>query len=76
MIQIEQMIMRVPGMSEEEARLLGQEAAQQISAHLPEQAGYRYIPNLNVQLSLPANASRSELVSLLAENLLAQLKTA
>jgi hypothetical protein len=76
MTQIEEMIIRVPGIGEEEARLLGQEVAQQISARLPEGASNRYIPNLDVQLSLSSNVSRSEMVNAIAERLLIQLKTA
>jgi hypothetical protein len=76
MMQIEEMIIRVPGLGEEEARLLGQEVAQQISARLPEGASNRYIPNLAVQLSLSAQVSRSEMANAIAEQLLTQLITA
>lgn len=75
-MQIEEMNIRVPGLGEEEARLLGQEVAQQISARLPEGMGNRYIPNLDVQLSVSAHASRSEMVNAITEQLLIQLKTA
>jgi hypothetical protein len=76
MMQIEEMIIRVPGLGEEEARLLGQEVAQQISARLPEGASNRYIPNLAVHLSLSAQVSRSEMANAIAEQLLTQLITA
>jgi hypothetical protein len=76
MMQIEEMIIRVPGLGEEEARVLGQEVAQQISARLPEGMGNRYIPNLAIQLSLSAHVSRSEMANAIAEQLLTQLITA
>ena len=75
-MQIEEINIRVPELGEEEARLLGQEVAQQISTRLPEGIGNRYIPSLDVQLSVSPHISRSEMVNAITEQILIQLKTA
>jgi hypothetical protein len=74
MTQIEEMIIRVPHMGEEEARMLGQEVAQRLNEGLPESATDRYIPALNVQLSLTAGMSAGEMATAISEQLLQKLK--
>ncbi len=62
MLEIEQLILRIPNVSPEEGRQMSQQIAQQIAAKLPAQNQSRYIENLDLQLRLSQNISNQQMV--------------
>ena len=74
MIQIDELVLRVPGMSNDEGRRLGQEVAERVSAQLPESSSDQRIGELTIRLTTSPGASRSQLAEAIAEQILQQLK--
>ncbi|MEJ7828883.1 MAG: hypothetical protein WKF91_11820 [Segetibacter sp.] len=74
MIQIEEMIIRVPGMGAEDARLLGGEVASRMAARIPETIENKQIDELNIRLSLSPGMGRDALADNIATQILQQLK--
>lgn len=76
MIQIDEMVLRVPGMPENEAGNLGREVAELISNELPADIGDHVIPDLNIKInasSLPGNRSMAMHI---AEQIIREIKLA
>lgn len=76
MIQIDEMVLRVPGMPEAEAGDLGRQVAELVSNELPADMGDHVIPDLNIRMnasSLPGNRSMAMHI---AEQIVREIKLA
>jgi hypothetical protein len=74
MIQIDEMVIRVPGLNEEEGRRLGEDVAQFVAGRLPAGLAGRHIAALNIKL--PYTSDQSQLAAIITEQILQQLKSA
>ena len=70
MLEIEELVLRVPGYTREEARRLGQEVAQSIADGLSHQQGSINLGALDLRVNIPPGTSRSQLAKLIAEAIL------
>ncbi|MBV6425961.1 MAG: hypothetical protein KIPDCIKN_00452 [Haliscomenobacter sp.] len=75
MIQIDEMILRLPGISEEEGRQLGLDVAQRLAANAPDYPEDQHLGALNLQLSLSPSLSREQISDAIASQILGQLQT-
>lgn len=75
MIQIDEMILRLPGISEEEGRQLGLDVAQRLAANAPDYAEDQHLGALNLQLSLSPSLSREQMTNAIASQIWRQLQT-
>ncbi len=76
MIQIDEMVLRVPGMPEAEAGDLGRQVAELVSNELPADMGDHVIPDLNIRINaslLPGNRSMAMHI---AEQIVREIKLA
>jgi hypothetical protein len=69
MLEIEELILRVPGYTREEARQLGQEVARRVADGLSE-GGNGHLGALDLRVNVPPGTSRSQLAKLIAEAIL------
>lgn len=70
MVQIEELTLRVPGHSAEEARGLGNEVARRVADGLSTQQKDRHLCALDLQVSIPRGTTRSRMARLIAEAIL------
>jgi hypothetical protein len=71
-IEIGNLLLKIPGLSPDEARGLGEEVAHRLSvraAELPVWNRVRRFEALDVSLSLPPGASRQQLAGLIVESI-------
>ncbi len=75
MIEIKELILRIPGLNPEEAQKLGEEVAQRLADNLPPGVGSRcYLDHLNVHLTIPTGASRSHLAHMISDAILKRIE--
>lgn len=74
MIEIQEMVIRVPGLEEGQARQLGQDVAEHIAVGLPSITENQNIDSLNVTVSIEEGLSNNKMAELIAEQLLGQIK--
>ncbi len=74
MIQINELVMRVPGMQEEHASHLGREVAELVASELPANSGNRSIPELRVKLDLGALRPGVPMAVSIAEEILREIR--
>ena len=67
MVQIEELILRVPGISEEEAGTMGNEVAQLVADGLTSQQEDRHFGVLDMRVTIPPGTSRTRMAKLIAE---------
>lgn len=72
-LRIEQLRLRIPGLSGEEARELGSEVAQRVADGLPTGAGPQQLGALDLRVMLPTGTERDRLATLIAEAVLGRL---
>ena len=75
MIQIDEMIIRVPGLGKDEARELGEAVATNLAAELPDDFDSRQVNELNVGFSLPVGMSKAMMPEYISKQILQQLNT-
>lgn len=73
MIQINEMIIRVPNFSKEEARQLAGQIARQIAGNFSSKEDTRYIERIDVKLTIPGNASQREQAAMITDAILAKI---
>jgi hypothetical protein len=73
MIEINELVLRVPGMGEEEGRLLGNEVAEKLAQALPPAHIHTNVDEIN--LSIPGNwgGGRSVMANSIVQQILTQL---
>jgi len=69
-IKIEDFVLRVPGLSEEEAGILGQEVAQQVADGLADYQNVRHLGALHLRLNIPHGTSRADMSKVISEAIL------
>lgn len=74
MTEINEMVIRVPGMGEAEARSMGEAVAGKMAAMLPADTGDRNIDELNIKLSITPGAANETMADDIAKQILQQLK--
>jgi hypothetical protein len=70
MLEIEELILRVPEVGEDEARGLGREVARRVADGLPTQGKNQQLGTLDLQVKIPPGTSRSRMAMLIAEAIL------
>ncbi|MCF6407757.1 hypothetical protein L3C95_33025 [Chitinophaga filiformis] len=74
MIEIDELLIRMPGLSEEEGRRLAEMVAGYLGAHLPEGISEQHISTLTVQMQLHSKMDHDAMSVAIAERILQQLK--
>jgi len=68
--KIEDFVLRVPGLSEEEAGILGQDVAQQVADSLADYQNVRHLGALHLRVSVPHGTSRTDMSKVISEAIL------
>ena len=76
MIQIDEMVLRVPGMPEAEAGDLGRQVAELVSNELPANMGDHVIPDLNIKLDASSLSGNRPMAMHIAEQIVREIKLA
>ena len=74
MIHIEEFILRMPGLSEEDAHSVAREVAISISDGLSTRQLDRHIGTLDLKVAIPQGASHCRMATLIAESILKGLE--
>lgn len=74
MIQIDEMVLRVPGMPQEEASLLGREVAQLVASALPTDIGNYNVAELQVKINASSFSPGTSMAAAIAEQIVRQIK--
>ena len=72
-LHIESLHLRVPGLTAEEGRRLGEEVARQMGASVPARATPLHLGALDLRLTLPSGLSRARLAQEIAMAILERL---
>lgn len=74
MIQIDELVIRVPGTGNEESHhLLGKEVAQRVAEALPDETRGKQIAEMNIQLTAHTKISTIAIADLIAEHIIRQI---
>ena len=73
-VRIDELRLRVPGLSAEEGRALGTEVARRISEALPQQGRAEHLGALEVRLAIPAGTPANRLAERVAEEIAKRLR--
>jgi hypothetical protein len=76
MIQIDDLVLRVPGYSPDEARELGEEVAKQVAANLPDGMKAGKIPAIDIKLQATQHKGKDELAKAIAKQIVEKIKWA
>jgi hypothetical protein len=76
MIEIQDLVLKVPNISPEEGQQMGTDIAQRVAAALPEGTSDRTIGELNLRLSFAPNMSREAMTTAIANRIIDQLTLA
>jgi hypothetical protein len=74
MTEINELLLRVPGLNRSEAQRLGEEVADRLSREMPDMKGRAYIENLSVSIPQDSGGSRVGLADRISEQILTQLR--
>jgi hypothetical protein len=72
--RIEELVLRIPGISAGEARVLVDEVVRRVRAGLPDSFQPVTLPRVHVRLALPRGAAREQLAERIARAVLDQLQ--
>lgn len=73
-IRIDQLRLRVPGLTEEEARKLGAEIARRVADALPPHRRVEHLGSLDLHIAVPSGTSKDRLAERIAEEILKRLQ--
>jgi len=73
-IRIEELHLRVPGLSREEARRLAEDVARLVAEALPASGRSERLGALDIRTSIPSATPRDRLASLIAGSILEKLR--
>jgi hypothetical protein len=73
MLRIDELTLRIPGLSEDDGHRLGKAVASRLSARWPGSLATRQFDELNVQLIAPPNATTDQLAEAIVSQLLKQI---
>ena len=74
MVEINEMVLRVPGMNKQDGQSIGELVAGKMAEGLAGETGNKTIGELNVKLSLPSGISDEAMAEDIAQQVLNQLK--
>lgn len=74
MIQIEEMVLRVPGLAQEQAGRLGREVAQLVANALPQDTGNYTIPELQLKINASSFSPGTSMAADIAAQIVRQIK--
>jgi hypothetical protein len=72
-LDIENLCLRIPGLSAEESRRLGEEIAQRLAGRLPARRTPLCLDALNLHLTVPVGTERGRLAELITAAILEKL---
>ena len=72
-VQIENLHLRIPGISREEGRGMGEEVAERISQSLPGDGKRQRLGALTMRVKLPVGTPRDQIAKLIALSILEKL---
>lgn len=72
-VQIENLHLRIPGVSREEGRRMGHEVAEQISQSLPADGKREQLGAVTMRVKLPIGTPRDQIAKLIALSILEKL---
>ncbi len=75
MIQIDDLVLRVPGYSQDEALQLAGEVAKQVAANLPEGMKGGRIPAIDIKLQTP-HSGKDEMAKAISKQIIEKIKWA
>lgn len=75
MIEIREMVLRIPGFSAREGEWMGAEVARLLADQLPEGIGTRHLEQLHLRVALPPQTSRVRMAGLISTAILGQLQS-
>ena len=70
MVEIDELVLRVPGYNENDGRILGQEVVGRVAAGLTDQQRDNHIESLDLKVNVPDGISKSEMAKLISEAIL------
>lgn len=73
-VRIERMTLRVPRLSQEEGRSLGQEVMRRVADGIPPVMSERQLDALNIKVSIAEGTDRSRMAKLIAEAILERMR--
>jgi hypothetical protein len=73
-VQIDQLQLRIPGLSRKEGRRMGEEVAERISQSLPADGKNQQLGALTMRVKLPVGTPRDQIAKLIALSILEKLK--
>ena len=73
-IRIDQLRLRVPGLTEQEGRQLGEEIARRVADALPTHGRVEHLGSLDLRISVPSGTSKHRLAERIAEEILKRLQ--
>lgn len=72
-VQIDQLHLRIPGLSREEAACLGADVAEQIAQSLPSDGRREHLGALDMRVSIQHGTPRDQIARLIARSILEKL---
>ena len=73
MIRIDEMVLRIPGLNEQEGHALGQMVAQRLAGRLAEDTIARHLDAVNIQLTMLPGMTHLQLADEITEQILRQM---
>ncbi len=74
LVRIEELRLRIPGLTEAEARRIGEEITRRVADELPLRGSMRRCGLLDMRLSIPAGVSKDRLAIRIADEILKKLQ--
>lgn len=76
MLQIDELLIRIPGLNEEEGTSLGKRVAEKIAASIPDNIGEHCVPELKIQLKDHISNDPALMADRIAEEIIRQIRLA
>jgi hypothetical protein len=73
-VQIDRLHLRIPGLSREEASLVGADVAEHIAKSLPSDGGREHLGSLDLRVSIEQGTPRDQLARVIARSILEKLR--
>jgi hypothetical protein len=72
-VEIDKLYLRIPGISRDQARGIGEEVAQRVSRDLPEHGRSQHLGALDLRVNVPVGTPRDQMAKLIALAILEKL---
>ncbi len=73
-VRIDDLRLRIPGLTEPEARRLGEDVARRVAEELPPRGRVDRLALLDLRLSVPVGVAKDQLAGRIAEEILKRLR--